>query len=158
MDDHRDDCHRNRKVEGDSMKIGPNQDAVPLNKADQGQAERTKEKPGETNSTASANGKSGADQVKPKTDSLHLSGHTLQGGELTGYDSHELRDQLAAARNLSKESQVDTKESGEIDSTKLDTIRQLVQSGFYDSKEVKLQIADKLADEIISDNPDKGDS
>ena len=140
------------------MKIGPNQDAVPLNRPDQVSAERAKEKPGKSNPLESANEKPGVDQTKQKADTLHLSGHTGASSERTGYDSHELRDQLAAARNLSKESQVDTKASGEIDSTKLDTIRQLVQTGFYDSKEVKQQIADKLADEFIGGNPDQGDS
>lgn len=133
------------------MKIGPNHESAPLNRPDQESAKRTQEKSEQGNSKLGASGNLEPQPVEQPKDTLHLSGLSGPSSERIGYDSQELRDQLAAARMLREEQPVDVGASGKLDKIKLDEIRQLVQSGFYESEEVRQQIADKLTDEFIGD-------
>ena len=139
------------------MEIGPNQDPGPLSHANRKLAKGAQKKPENGDPTAGAKGNSKPDPTGQPKDTLHLSGLTGVSSERIGYDSQELRDRLAAARNRSKDQPIDALASGEIDSARLDTIRQLVESGFYERDEVKQQIADKLADEFIGQHPEQGD-
>lgn len=150
MDDNRSDRHRNRKVQGDAMKIGPNHDPGPLSRANQELAGGTQGKPEKTDPAASGKGNPGPDPTEQPKDMLDLSGVSGLSSQRIGYDSQELRDRLASARNRTKDQPTDAvASSGGIDSARLDTIRRLVESGFYERSEVKQQVADKLADEFI---------
>lgn len=149
MDDNKNDRHRNRKVQGDAMKIGSNQDPGPLSRANQELAAGAQGKPQKTDPAASGKGNPGPGPAEQPKDTLHLSGLSELSIERAGYDSQELRDRLVSVRNLSKDQPPDEVASRELDGARLDTIRQLVESGFYEHKEVKKQIAGKLADEFI---------
>ena len=140
------------------MKIGPNHDSGALNRPNQESAKLTQGKPECADPAAGGKENPGPVPIKQPTDTLHLSGLSGPSSERVGYDSHELRDRLAVARSQSKDRLTDIEGSGETDSVRLDTIRQLIESGFYEREEVKQQIAGKLADEFIGGDPDQGDS
>ena len=139
------------------MKIGPNHEPGPLPRQDQESAKRTQGKTENGDQMAGAKGNPKLDSTQQPKDTLHLSAHSPSSIERVGYDSQELRDRLIAARSLSEETPIDVDSSGEIDSAKLDIIRQFIESGFYDRDEVTQQIADKLADEFIGAYPEQGD-
>lgn len=139
------------------MKIGSNQTPGPLSRANQELAGGTQGKLKNAIPAASGKENQGPDSAGQPIDTLHLSGLSGLNGERVGYDSQELRDQLAAVRNLTKDQPTEAVASGEIDKVRLDAIRQLVESGFYERDEIKQQIADKLADEFTGHYPEQGD-
>lgn len=134
------------------MKIGPNHDPGQLSHANQESAGVTQGKPEKTDPAANGKGNPGPGPAEQPKDTLHLSGLSELSIERAGYDSEELRDRLVYARNLAKDQSPDEVASRELDGARLDTIRQLVELGFYEHEKVTQQIANKLANEFIGDH------
>ena len=166
MDEIRDDRHRNRKVEGDAMKIGPyHESQVPgrPSQAPSGQPEKTQEAgdPGKS----PAQSKSSTDQARSRQDIVQLSG---AGGAVDPepyggieYDGDRLRDKRVAHRatnGYSVEAAPNGSGGRRLDKARLETIRHRMESGFYEQPDVREKIAVRLAEKLTDIGEEQRDS
>ncbi|MDH3892640.1 MAG: hypothetical protein OEV49_16365 [candidate division Zixibacteria bacterium] len=139
------------------MKIGPSQDQPALNEPIKKAVDNARESSGGTSAEEQSKETRSPNQAGLTEDTVQLS--KAQGTQIdpVGYDSQELRDQLAAARARGNDQVSTTGAKKEAASTKLEAVRQRIDSGFYFSKEVKEKIADILAAEFIGKLPEQED-
>ena len=166
MDEIRDDRHRNRKVYGDAMKIGPyHESQVPgrPGQAPSGQPGKTQEAGDLEKSPAQS--RSSADQARSRQDNVQLSG---AGGAVDpepcgriGYDRERLRDRRVAHRatdGYRVEAAQNDSGGRQLDKARLETIRHRMESGFYEQPDVREKIADRLAEKLTDIGEEQGDS
>ena len=166
MDEIRDDRHRNRKVEGDVMKIGPYHESQVPGRPRQtlsGQPGKTQEA-GDPGKSPAQSGSS-ADQARSRQDIVQLSG---AGGAVEPEpcgriesDSDRLRGRRIAhhATNGYRVEAAPSDSGGRrLDKARLETIRHRVESGFYEQPDVLEKIADRLAEKLTDIGEQQGDS